>query len=128
MAKEYHEKLTKLLNSDEVFKIYKLITRAVPFKLFNELISLSSEERKSIYITNLGSLDKFNEMIASKDFTIKMLYGGVTPTHEGINVLVFTIDKKIHFQLQCLSPPHTEEEIKKYTTSSLKQLSKAINL
>jgi hypothetical protein len=128
MGREYHEKLTKILNSDEVFKVYKLITRAVPFKLFNELISLSSEERDSIYITNLGSLDKFNEMIASKRFTIKMLYGGVSPTHEGINVLVFTIDKKIHFQLYCLSPPHTEEEIEKYITSSLKNLSNAINL
>ncbi|MFX1406707.1 MAG: condensation domain-containing protein [Promethearchaeota archaeon] len=127
IAREYQEKLVKGLNSDEVFKVFKLITRAVPFELFAELMSLETEQSNRIWITNLGSLDKFNEFIASKGFTIKMLYGGVSPTYEAIFVPVFTIDKKIHFQLHCLTPPHTEEEIEKYINNSLKQLSKAIN-
>jgi hypothetical protein len=127
VAREYHEKLVKGLNSDKVFKVFKLITRAVPFEVFDELMSLETEQTSSIWITNLGSLDKFNEFIESKGFTIKMLYGGVSPTYEAIFVPVFTIDKKIHFQLHCLTPPHTEEEIEKYINNSLKQLSKALN-
>ncbi|MFX1242764.1 MAG: hypothetical protein ACFFA7_16075, partial [Promethearchaeota archaeon] len=127
IAREYQEKLVKGLHSDEVFKTFKLITRAVPFELFAEVMSLETEHSNRIWITNLGSLDKFNEFIASKGFTIKMLYGGVSPTYEAIFVPVFTIDKKIHFQLHCLTPPHTEEEIEKYINNSIKQLSKAIN-
>ncbi|MFX0075926.1 MAG: hypothetical protein ACFE96_10820, partial [Candidatus Hermodarchaeota archaeon] len=128
VAREYHEKLVKGLNNDdEVFKAFKLINRAVPFEVFDELMSLETEQTNRIWITNLGSLDKFNEFIASKGFTIKMLYGGVTPTYEALFVPVFTIDKKIHFQLHCLTPPHTEEEIDKYITNSLRQLEKALN-
>jgi hypothetical protein len=126
-AQEYHKKLTKILNSDEVFKIFKQVTRAIPFTLFNELMSLATEQSKSVYITNLGSLDKFNEMIASKGFTIKMQYGGVSPPYEAMVIPVFTIDKKIHFQLHCLTPPYTDEEIENYIRKSLKQLSEAIN-
>ncbi|MFX1493204.1 MAG: hypothetical protein ACFFBZ_02875, partial [Promethearchaeota archaeon] len=126
-AREYYDKLVKGLNSDDVFKVFKLINRKVPFKVFNELMSLETEHTRRIWITNLGSLDKFNEFIASKGFTIKMLYGGVSPTYEAIFVPIFTIDKKIHFQLHCLTPPHTEEEIKKYINNSLGELSKALN-
>ncbi|MFX1432900.1 MAG: condensation domain-containing protein [Promethearchaeota archaeon] len=126
-ARKYYDKLVKGLNSDEVFKVFKLINRKVPFKVFNELMSLETEHTRRIWITNLGSLDKFNEFIASKGFTIKMLYGGVSPTYEAIFVPIFTIDKKIHFQLHCLTPPHTEEEIKKYINNSLGELSKALN-
>lgn len=127
IARLYHKKLVEGLNSDKLFKVYKLITRAVPFELFEELMSLDIEQSSRIWITNLGSLDKFNEFIASKGFTIINLYGGVTPTYEAIFVPVFTIDKKIHFQLHCLTPPHTEEEIEKYITNSLKQLDNALN-
>ena len=126
-AREYYDKLITGLNSDDVFKVFKLINRKVPFKVFNELMSLETEHTHRIWITNLGSLDKFNEFIASKGFTIKMLYGGVSPTYEAIFVPIFTIDKKIHFQLHCLTPPHTEEEIKKYINNSLRELSKALN-
>ncbi|MFX1447672.1 MAG: condensation domain-containing protein [Promethearchaeota archaeon] len=127
IAHEYHNKLVKELNSDNVFKTFKLITRAVPFEVFEELMSLETEHTNRIWITNLGSLDKFNEFIESKGFTIKMLYGGVSPTYEAIFVPVFTIDKKIHFQLHCLTPPHTEEEIENYINNSLRQLSRALN-
>ena len=127
IARVYHEKLVKGLNSDKIFKIFKLINRAVPLEVFEELMSSDIEQTGRIWITNLGSLDKFNEFIVSKGFTIKSLYGGVSPTYEAIFVPVFTIDKKIHFQLHCLTPPHTEEEIEKYITNSLKQLDNALN-
>jgi len=126
IARKYHEKLTKKLNNDDVFKVFKLITRSVPFKLFEEVMSLETEQSNRMWITNLGSLDKFNEIIASKGIIIKKLYGGVSPTYEAIFIPVFTIDKKIHFQLHCLTPPHTEEEIEEYINNSLEQLSKAI--
>ncbi len=127
IARLYNKKLVEGLNSDKLFKVFKLITRTVPFELFEELMSLDTEQSSRIWITNLGSLDKFNEFIASKGFIIKNLYGGVTPTYEAIFVPVFTIDKKIHFQLHCLTPPHTEEEIEKYISNSLKQLESALN-
>jgi hypothetical protein len=127
IAREYYSKLEKGLNSDDIFKVFKLINRKVPFELFNGLMSLDTGQTRRIWITNLGSLDKFNDFIASKGFTIKMLYGGVSPTYEAIFIPVFTIDKKIHFQLHCLSPPHNEEEIEKYIKNSLKQLKKALN-
>jgi len=126
IARIYHEKLVKGLNSDKLFKYFRLITRAVPFEVFDELMSLDTEQTSRIWITNLGALDKFNEIIASKGFTIKSLYGGVSPTYEAIFVPVFTIEKKIHFQLHCLTPPHTEEEIEKYIANSLKQLDNAL--
>jgi len=105
-----------------VFKVFKLINRKVPFKVFEELMSLDTEQTNRIWITNLGSLDKLNEFIASEGFIIKMLYGGVSPTYEALFIPVFTIDNKIHFQLHCLSPPNSEEEIEKYVNNSLKQL------
>jgi hypothetical protein len=121
-AREYHKKLVKGLNSDNVFKVFKLINRKVPFEVFEEVMSLNTEQTNRIWITNLGSLDKLNEFIASEGFIIKMLYGGVSPTYEAVFIPVFTIDNKIHFQLHCLSPPNTEEEIEKYISNSLKQL------
>ena len=90
-------------------------------------MSSDIEQTGRIWITNLGSLDKFNEFIVSKGFTIKSLYGGVSPTYEAIFVPVFTIEKKIHFQLHCLTTPHTEGEIEKYISNSLKQLENALN-
>lgn len=126
-ARLYHEKLVEGLKSEKVFKDFKLITRKVPFEVFEELMSLDTPESNRIWITNLGSLDKFNELIASKGFIIKNLYGGVSPTTGAILVPVFTIDKKIHFQLHCVTPPHTEEKIEKYINNSLTQLEKALN-
>ena len=126
-AQLYHEKLVEGLKSEKVFKVFKLITRKVPFEVFEELMSLDTAESNRIWITNLGSLDKFNELIASKGFIIKNLYGGVSPTTGAIFVPVFTIDKKIHFQLHCLTPPHTEEKIEKYINNSLTQLEIALN-
>ncbi|MFW9773374.1 MAG: hypothetical protein ACFFEO_14590 [Candidatus Thorarchaeota archaeon] len=52
--------LVKGLKSNKVFNIFKLISRAVPLELFNEFMSLSLAQKKTIWITNLGSLDRFN--------------------------------------------------------------------
>ena len=115
------------VKSEDLFKVFKLITRRVPFEVFQQLMLLDSAQSNRIWITNLGSLDKFNKLIASKGFTITYLYGGVSPTYGAVFVPIFTIDKKIHFQLHCLTPPHTEEKIEEYIKKSLIQLENALN-
>jgi len=122
----YHKKLVKGLNSNKIFKIFKLITRAVPLELFKELMSLDIYLDNSIWITNIGSLDKFNIYIASKGFNVKNMYGGVSVTYDAMFVVVFTLDNKIHFQLHCYKPPHTEVEIEKYINNAMKQLDNAL--
>jgi NRPS condensation-like uncharacterized protein len=125
----YHRKLVKGLNSKKIFKIFKLISRAVPIELFNELapsyLELASES-KPFGITNLGSLDKFNSYFASKGFKIKNLYGGVSGTYDALVVAVFTIENKIHFHFHYYKPPHTDVEIDRYIDNANKQLDNAL--
>jgi len=119
--------LVKGLNSNKAFKIFKLISSAVPLELFKELMSLEISQENRIWITNLGSLDKFNVYIASKGFIVENLYGGVSVTYDAVFVAVFTLENKIHFQLFCYNPPHTEEKVERYVNNVIKQLDNALN-
>lgn len=126
----YHKMLVKGLNSNKALKVFKLISRAVPLELFKELMSLDIDisQERSIWITNLGSIDKFNVYIASKDFIVENLYGGVSVTYDAVFVAVFTLENKIHFQLFCYKPPHTEEKVERYINNVIKQLDNALNI
>jgi len=126
-SQSYHKMLVKGLNSNKAFKIFKLISRAVPLELFKELMSLEIPQESRIWITNLGSLDKFNVYIASKGFIVKNLYGGVSVTYDAVFVAIFTLENKIHFQLFCYKPPHTEEKVERYLNNVMKQLDNALN-
>jgi len=126
----YHKKLVKGLNSKKIFKIFKLISRAVPIQLFKELAPLYLElasKSKPFGITNLGSLDKFNLFFASKGFKIKNLYGGVSGSYDALVVAVFTIENKIHFHFHYYKPPHTEVEIDRYIDNANRQLDSILN-
>jgi len=126
-CQSYHKMLVKGLNNNKAFKVFKLISRAVPLELFKELMSLDISQESSIWITNLGSLDKFNVYIASKGFIVENLYGGVSVTYDAVFVAVFTLENKIHFQLYCYKPPHTEEKVERYVNNVIKQLDNALN-
>ncbi|MFX0057501.1 MAG: condensation domain-containing protein [Candidatus Hodarchaeota archaeon] len=129
-CKAYHKRLVKGLNSKKIFKVFALISRAVPIELFKELapsyLELASKN-KPFGITNLGSLDKFNLFFTSKGFKIKNLYGGVSGTYDALVVAVFTIENKIHFHFHYYKPPHTDDEIDRYIDNSNKQLDNALN-
>jgi len=131
-AKNYHKKLTKGLRDKNVFKIFKMISRAVPLKSFKESASLYLElvsKGQPFGITNLGSLDKFNILLRSNKFTVEHIYGGVSPgILNAIVVAIFTIEKRIHFHFHYYKPPHTEEEVENYVSNAMKQLDSALKV
>jgi len=121
----YYKKLVNGLNSDKIYRGFKLVPRTVPPELFNELMSLYQGPANT-WITNLGSLDIFNIYFASKGYYLENLYGGVAATSNTLMIAVFTIEKKIHFHIQYFNPPYTEEEIENYVKNAINQLNNAL--
>ncbi|MHA1915364.1 MAG: condensation domain-containing protein [Promethearchaeota archaeon] len=126
-CQNYHLKLVNQLNSDKIFKVYKLINKAVLIEEFKEIMALGLPRERGVWLTNLGSLDKFNNYIASKGFNVKNVYGGASATYEAMFFAVVTLNNKLYFQLYCYKPPYNEKEIENYVKNALRQLNAALN-
>ncbi|MFW9879705.1 MAG: condensation domain-containing protein [Candidatus Thorarchaeota archaeon] len=128
-ARNYHKKLKKGLRDKNTFSIFKKVSRSVKRAAFNEISPMFLElasKSKPFGITNLGSLDRFNIVLASKNYIIENLYGGVSGTFDALVLTIFTIEQKIHFHFHYFSPPHTKEEIEKYVSNALNKLEEAL--
>ena len=78
-------------------------------------------------VTNLGSLDKFNILLRSNEFTVEHIYGGVSSgVLNALILAIFTIENRIHFHFHYYKPPHTGEEIEKYVSNAMNKLDKAL--
>ncbi|MFX1593111.1 MAG: condensation domain-containing protein [Promethearchaeota archaeon] len=128
-AQQYHKKLTKGLRDKSVFSIFKLFSRSVKrtaYEKFTPMFLELASKNQPFGVTNLGSLDKFNIVLASKNFVIENLYGGVSGTFDALVVTIFTIKKKIHFHFHYFKPPHSKEEIVNYVSNAMNKLEKAM--
>ena len=129
-ARKYRKRLTKGLRDKNLFKIFKMISRAVPLKSLQESGSIYLElvsKSQPFGVTNLGSLDKFNILLRSNKFTVEHIYGGVSSgVLNALILAIFTIENRIHFHFHYYKPPHTREEIEKYVSNAMKKLDKAL--
>ncbi len=129
-ARNYHKKLTKGLQDKNLFKIFKMMSRAVPLKSLQKSASIYLElvsKSQPFGVTNLGSLDKFNILLRSNEFTVEHIYGGVSSgVLNALILAIFTIENRIHFHFHYYKPPHTGEEIEKYISNAMKKLDKAL--
>jgi hypothetical protein len=129
-AKKYYKKLLKKRKSDDAFKIFRIISRAVPLKYIEEFgpIFLELQSKgKPFAITNLGSLDKLNLISKSNDLEIEYIFGGVSSSFNAIILTLFTIQKQMHFHLHYYAPPYKEEEISKYLKNAINKLKHALD-
>lgn len=129
-AKNYHKKLIKNVQSDKVFSFCKIFSRAVPIKAFNEFMPIVHElvsNNPTLMVTNLGSLDKFNILFASKNFRVENIYEGVTGALDALILAIYTVENKINFCLHYYRPPYTEEEIEKYVSNAKSLLNKVLS-
>ncbi|MFW9879950.1 MAG: hypothetical protein ACFFG0_43305, partial [Candidatus Thorarchaeota archaeon] len=129
-AKNYHKKLVKNVQSDKVFSFCKIFSRAVPIKAFNEFIPIVRElvsYNPTLMVTNLGSLDKFNILFASRNFRVENIYEGVTGDLDALILAIYTVENRIHFSLHYYTPPYTKEEIEKYVSNAINLLNKALS-
>jgi NRPS condensation-like uncharacterized protein len=130
-AQRYHKKLKEGLQNKSVFRIFKLFSRSVKrtaYEKFTPLFLEIASRNQPFGVTNLGSLDKFNIILASKNFIIENLYGGVSGTFDALVITIFTIEKKIHFHFHYYNPPHTKEEIANYVSNAMSKLEKALKV
>ncbi|MFX0139532.1 MAG: condensation domain-containing protein [Candidatus Hodarchaeota archaeon] len=129
-ARNYHKKLTKGLKDENLFKIFKMISRAVPLISLQESASIYLElvsKSQPFGVTNLGSLDRFNILLRSNEFTVEHIYGGVSSgVLNALILAIFTIKNRIHFHFHYYKPPHTGEEIEKYVSNAMKKLDNAL--
>ncbi len=128
-TQQYHKKLTIGLRDKSVFSIFKLFSRSVKRKSYEKFTPIFLElasRNQPFGVTNLGSLDRFNIILASKNFVIENLYGGVSGTFDALVVTIFTIEKKIHFHFHYYKPPHSKEEIANYVANAMNKLEKAL--
>jgi len=83
-CQNYHKKLVHQLNSDRIIEVYKLINNAVTIEGFKEITALGLTRKRCVWLTNLGSLDNFNNYFASEGFNVKNVYGGASTTYEAM--------------------------------------------
>lgn len=124
-AKQYNKKLRKKLNSTEVFKIFKLISRAVPLediKEFGPIFIEVESNQKPFAVTNLGSLDKLNLITTSEGINIEHIFGGVSSSFNAIILTVFTIQEKMFFHLHYYSPPYLPENMRTYVENAKRKI------
>jgi len=129
-AKNFHEKLVKNVKSDKVFSFCKIFSRAVPLNAFNEFLPVARElitDKKTLMVTNLGSLDKFNILLESINFRVENIHEGVTGDSDALVLAVYTIEHKIHFFLHYCKPTYTEEEIQRYVSNAMSLLNKVFS-
>lgn len=129
-AQDYHKKLKKGLQDKSVFSIFKLFSRSVKRKAYEKFTPIFLElasRNQPFGVTNLGSLDRFNILLASKNFVIENFYGGVSGTFDALVITIFTIEKKIHFHFHYYKPPHTTDEIENYVSKAMNRLEEALN-
>ncbi|MFW9818257.1 MAG: condensation domain-containing protein [Candidatus Thorarchaeota archaeon] len=130
-AQLYHKKLTKGLQDKSVFSIFKLFSRSVKrssYEKFTPMFLELASRNQPFGVTNLGSLDRFNIVLASKNFIIENLYGGVSGTFDALVITIFTIEKKIHFHFHYYKPPHSKEEIVNFVSNAMQKLENAVKL
>jgi hypothetical protein len=128
-AQDYHKKLKKGLRDKSVFSIFKLFSRSVKRKSFEKFTPIFLElasRNQPFGVTNLGSLDNFNILLASKNFVIENYYGGVSGTFDALVVTIFTIEQKFHFHFHYYKPPHRPDEIENYVSKAMNKLDKAL--
>lgn len=128
-AQLYHKELTKGLQDKSVFSMFKLFSRSVKrssYEKFTPMFLELASRNQPFGVTNLGSLDRFNIVLASKDFKIENLYGGVSGTFDALVVTIFTIEEKIHFHFHYYKPPHSKEEIANFVSNAMNKLEKAM--
>jgi hypothetical protein len=128
-AQNYHKKLKNGLRNKKLFSIFKLFSRSVKRSAYNKFTPIFLElasRSKPFGVTNLGSLDRFNIILASKNYIIKNLYGGVSGTFDALVVTIFTIEQRIHFHFHYFTPPHSKEEIEKYVSNAMNKLKEAL--
>jgi len=124
-ARNYYRKLVEGLNSEEVFKIFKIISRAVPLKDLEEFGSIFIEvasNDKPFAVTNLGSLDKLNLITTPSDLEVEDVFGGVSSSFNAIILTIYTIKKKMHFHLHYYNPPYSPEKMKNYANNAKHRL------
>lgn len=130
-ARNYYKKLKKSLRDKHTFSIFKKVSRSVKHTAFNKIAPMVLElgsRSKPFGVTNLGSLERFNIVLASKNYIIENFYGGVSVTFDALVVTIFTIEQKIHFHFHYYTPPHTKEEIEKYVSNAMNKLEEALKI
>lgn len=128
-AKEYNKKLRKKLNSEEVFRIFKIISRAVPLediKKFGPIFVEIESNQKPFAVTNLGSLDKLNLITTAEGLRIEHIFGGVSSSFNAVILTVFTIQSRMYFHLHYYSPPYLPKRMKDYVANAKSKINKIL--
>lgn len=130
-AREYNKELKERLNSQEIFKIFKIISRAVSIEDIEEFgpafIEVASDD-KPFAVTNLGSLDRLNLITTSNDIFVEHLFGGVSSSFNAIILTVFTIQGRMHFHLHYYSPPYSKLKMEEYIVNAREKLKKVLDV
>ncbi|NHJ83972.1 MAG: hypothetical protein FK734_00835 [Asgard group archaeon] len=120
-TRKYQRKLYLSLRDRKVFGFQKIFTKALPPSTINKMSRFTvdiSENRKSVFLTNLGSLDRLGLIKDTEKFSLISFYGAISNPFGGLIVLVFTLRKEMYFHLHY---NHSESEF-----LEIKQLAKKI--
>ena len=128
-AKRYQARLSKNLESDKIFSIYKIFSRAVPVTLITKISSAFLEfQGKSLplVITNIGVLDQFSHTAGMKGIQLERYFGGISGSYDVLLVTTYSVNQQLHFTFSYYKPSHSTEEIRMYVDNAMRALNNAL--
>ncbi|MHA1366402.1 MAG: condensation domain-containing protein [Candidatus Heimdallarchaeota archaeon] len=114
-AQRYQRKLIWNLRDRKVFSINRLMNKALPLTLFQDLGILYTDivsQTTPFAITNLRSLDKLGITFETDKFSVIAFNAAISNTLDAMTVVVFTLKKRMYFHFHYMESIHDLENIK----------------
>ena len=131
-ARKIQRNLSQNLRDRKLFVLQKIFSKAIDIKLMRKIGTYYIEivtKKEPFALDNLGPLDKFMEQIDFEKFPpLEAFYGGITSFLNTFIVLLYTLQKKMHFNFHYTVNKYNYKEMEKYAGKIKERLLNAINL
>jgi len=127
-ANRYQRKLIWNLRDRKIYSINRLLNKALPLSLMNDLGSLFTDivsKSTPFAVTNLRSLDKLGITFETDRFSVGSFNAAISNTLDAMTVVVFTLRKKMHFHFHYMTSVHDFEQIKQISDNVISRISES---
>ncbi|NHJ85858.1 MAG: hypothetical protein FK734_10380 [Asgard group archaeon] len=124
-AQKNQRKLLLSLRDRKVFGFQRIFNKSLPVLKINKLSSLMvdfTDQRKSIFMTNLGSLDRYGLISNPDKISLQSFYGAISHPFGGTIALIFTLQKEMYFHLHYLKSEYDLAKIKHLVENVTKRI------
>ncbi|HUT79758.1 MAG TPA: condensation domain-containing protein [Candidatus Bathyarchaeia archaeon] len=124
-ARRFQRKLIWNLRDRKIYSINRLLNKALPLPLMQNLGILFTDivsKTTPFALTNLRSLDKLGITFESDKFSVESFNAAISNTLDGMTVVVYTLRNKMHFHFNYMDTIHDFEKIKQISKNVLKRI------